>query len=60
MRIAQALGSLPDLRPHLAYGKIATQSGAIQRKVSTAIERPGERGQFKFGTERIDRLRGIR
>jgi hypothetical protein len=48
MRIAQALGSLPDLRPHLAYGKIATQSGAIQRKVSTAIQRPGERGQCKI------------
>jgi ribosomal protein S18 len=39
MRIARALGSLPDLRRHLAPSKITPQSGAIQRKVSTAIER---------------------
>ena len=44
MRIARALGSLPGLRRHLAH-KITTPSGAIDRKVSTAIERPGERGQ---------------
>ena len=59
MRIARALGSLPGLRRHLAH-KITTPSGTIDRKVSTAIERPGARGQCKFGTERIDRLRGIR
>src|SRR6478735_7078917 len=40
MRIARALGSLPDLRRQPAI-------------------RPGAREQCKFGTERIDHLRGI-
>jgi hypothetical protein len=40
MRIARALGSLPGLRWHLAH-KITTRSGAIERKVSTAMKDPG-------------------
>ena len=38
MRIARALGSLPRPSARTSLSKITTPSGAIDRKVSTAIE----------------------
>ena len=58
MRIARALGSLPNLRRHLAPSKITTQSGRFNGRSAQQLKDPGERGQFKFGTERIDHLGG--
>src|SRR6516164_4456923 len=52
MRITRALGSLPNLRRHLApTARSRLSRGRLQGNVSTAIERPTSKGlaQLKLG-----------